>query len=596
MPVQLDIAGNFAKGADAMIKGRLARQIERDNDLTLADKADKLGGRRDAIRQVEDLYGMQPYDFDQFGSFQTNQDPMLTKLQNWWMQRRSLRGNGRSAQPPTDYAGGVATAPIAGDEFVYKDGGAIPRRMAEGGDVVDENEMIRRRAAANRARTPGSVMNATETAIPAAPGMLERGAGLLRRGVNAAGRVAALPALVSTAIDTANTPTEDYRKRFGMETNDPSLLGDLGVRTLGAASDLGNALTFGQAGKLYRDKQQPAAAIPTPAQEAAQPSPPPATPTTPDEAIAVKAKADGAKMLQQAEAQSAPPGAIDFSKVNVPPSEIPNMPVKDWVQYRARYVRDAMLQGKTGQEAQAEVTKMQQQGFLDYANQALMHLQGGNPLAAASSLRAAYQYFPNGSDVKIGATKGKDGNPVLVGMGHNEDTGAPIGHPMVINPERLSVMIQNFADPKAFTAWTKDWRDEEFKNREYQEIKKPEAQGRLDYQNRMATAAERQASAAELRATRTGAGGGMKQADYDRAYAQFMKSQELTSLQDPEKAQHLASVMAMTYAKSPPGTPYPTVLNLVMMAAKQGKLPLLERQLAGMAQPAPAEEADTGDE
>lgn len=605
MTVQLDIAGNFAKGADVMMKRRLVQQQERMNDLTLAGEADKLGGRRDAIRQVEDLYGMQPYNFDQYGPLQTNQDPMLTKLQNWWMQRRALRGSGRSAQPPTgyvgipgvsDFAGGAAPSPDTPD-YGMADGGkvrAIPR-MAEGGDVASEDEMIRRRAAAARARTPGAVINATETAVPATPGMMARGAGLLRSGVNAVGKLAALPALISTGVDTAGTSTEDYRKRFALETNDPSFLGDIGVRALGAASDLGNALTFGQAGKLYRDKQQ---AIPaTPDQAAAQPAPPPETPKTPDEAIAIKAKDDGARMVAQAEAQNAPPGAIDFSKVNVPPNEIPNMPVKDWVQYRARYVRDAMLQGKSGQEAQAEVTKMQQQGFLDYANQALMHLQSGNPLAAASALRAAYQYFPNGTDVKLGATKGKDGNPVIVGMGSNEETGQPVGHPMVINSERLSTMIANFSDPKAFTAWTKDWRDEEFRNKKYQEVEKPEAQGRISYQNRMATAAERQASAAELRAERTGMGaGGMKQADYDRAYAQFMKSQELTSLQNPEKAQHLASVMAMTYAKSPPGTPYPTVLNLVMMADKQGKLPLLERQLAGMAQPAPAGETDTGAE
>ena len=95
-------------------------------------------------------------------------------------------------------------------------------------------------------------------------------------------------------------------------------------------------------------------------------------------------------MVQQAEAENAPPGAIDFSKVNVPPSEIPSMPVRDWVEYRARAVRNAMLQGANPTEAHQQVTQLQMNGFRDYAQQALMHLEGGNPLAAASALRAAY--------------------------------------------------------------------------------------------------------------------------------------------------------------------------------------------------------------
>lgn len=97
----------------------------------------------------------------------------------------------------------------------------------------------------------------------------------LRRAAGTVGRFAAPVALADTAIKTARTPTEAYRKRFGLETNDPSFIGDLGVRALGAASDLGNFLTGGIAGDaLFRDKRAPRAA---PVQQPQQPKE--ATPT-----------------------------------------------------------------------------------------------------------------------------------------------------------------------------------------------------------------------------------------------------------------------------------------------------------------------------
>lgn len=86
---------------------------------------------------------------------------------------------------------------------------------------------------------------------------------------SAAGKAGVAGALGMTAYDTATTPTEDYRTRFGMETDDPSLGGDLVARGLGAASDLGNTLTFGAASSLFRDKQKARADAPAKAAEAA---------------------------------------------------------------------------------------------------------------------------------------------------------------------------------------------------------------------------------------------------------------------------------------------------------------------------------------
>ena len=67
--------------------------------------------------------------------------------------------------------------------------------------------------------------------------------------------------LAATGFDVADTPTEQYRERFGMGDYNPNDSGgvrvakDLGTRTLGAASDLGNAMTLGLAGMFYRDRQ-----------------------------------------------------------------------------------------------------------------------------------------------------------------------------------------------------------------------------------------------------------------------------------------------------------------------------------------------------
>lgn len=89
----------------------------------------------------------------------------------------------------------------------------------------------------------------------------------LRQGINRAantglGKLGTVGALASTGFAVADTPTEQYRERFGLgdynpeDSNGMLFAKDFGVRALGAASDLGNAMTLGQAGRLYADKQR----------------------------------------------------------------------------------------------------------------------------------------------------------------------------------------------------------------------------------------------------------------------------------------------------------------------------------------------------
>src|SRR5690606_14615346 len=120
-----------------------------------------------------------------------------------------------------------------------------------------------REASARTARMPGATDPApARTALKTTekPGMARRAAAgatrLARRAANSPlGRAGVAGAGIGAALTGFDTPTEQYRERFGMETDDPSLAGDLTARTLGVASDLGNALTLGFAGRFYRDLQ-----------------------------------------------------------------------------------------------------------------------------------------------------------------------------------------------------------------------------------------------------------------------------------------------------------------------------------------------------
>lgn len=140
-----------------------------------------------------------------------------------------------------------------------------------------------------------------------------------------ASKLGAFGALATTAADTATTPTEQYRERFGLGAYNPDdsngilFAKDLGVRALGAASDLGNNMTLGLSGKYYRDKQRidqenhsatPASTTPPPVSKQ---QPDPTKAPDPAAQAAEKAKADAAA---KAAAITTPPPTTDLSQQN----------------------------------------------------------------------------------------------------------------------------------------------------------------------------------------------------------------------------------------------------------------------------------------
>lgn len=161
-------------------------------------------------------------------------------------------------------------------ELFFANGGLVPsaypsaddiRRAQQnrvGGPQMRDVTPINRQLPAT-STTPSAI--SSPSASPSNPAPTQGGGfgGGIRNFVNNSKLVKGVGYLgaASSLFANAATPSEDYRERFGLGDQSPEDLGtakgfakDFGVRALGYASDLGNALTFGQAGRFYADKQR----------------------------------------------------------------------------------------------------------------------------------------------------------------------------------------------------------------------------------------------------------------------------------------------------------------------------------------------------
>ena len=468
---------------------------------------------------------------------------------------------------------GMSENPMQGVQTDQNTGYMKPVGYADGGEIERRNQANRaawERKNQARGMSPKQIAErdfleksrprrALDTVMGRNPG--SGGAARVGRAVRTGVRRAVPLSMAVSAHETYNTPTEDYRTRFGMEPDeDPSLMGDIGVRALGAISDMGNTMTFGQAGRFYRDKQGKPAPVSgqkraAPDQEAAVEEqvvadPPPVN--------AGKGSARGSALPTQGGGQFVGPtqpemAGAEIGNIDIMPDEMPSMSVGDWQEYRAKTVPRLIRMGASLDEADAQVTRMQHAGFQRYAGQAASMLAANNLKGAARSLKAAYQYFPNGVDVKFGFQNGH-----LVALGMNEETGEPTGKPQVVTQEYIAAVRMNLDTPEKYVAWTKDLRDEAFREREYKEVTKHSAQGDLDYQNRMATVAERNADTSEMRAIAYGMGqgdgGGMTNTEFAASEKVFRERLELMGAMGDELARdasQLTSIMSQLRARLP---------------------------------------------
>lgn len=390
-----------------------------------------------------------------------------------------------------------------------------------------------------------------------------RGSGDLGRlsqgGKMATGKaLGALGALGATALDAGGTPTEDYVTRFGgnPDTYEPSFLKDVGVRTLGAASDLGGQaldLAAGVTGlpigteDLYRDKQgKKQAALPvekpteTKPRDTTRPAPGSggyrgrsssskrvALPDTPEEA----AKAPD------------PLAGVDISKMRA--EDLPNFSATDWTKFRAASVRALTLRGVPIGEAMdtvdQQVIGMQIRGMSNFANQAMIRMVNGDLEGAQPFIRAAFQYVPSTTDVKTVVHNGH-----IIAMGYDEDTGEPVGQPFVVNPETLSAVLKQFSAPGAFAEWAQDRRD--FRLREQ------EAQARADFMANQNEIGMTRASADLLGEIVGGGASAPKPGDIERPTGTFAEATQMIiddlGIEDADAPQVIAAVMGMMYRRA----------------------------------------------
>jgi len=464
----------------------------------------------------------------------------------------------------------IASAGVVPQEYqdgglAYSPGRATPAPGYQAGGAVEaelaarnlSNRAAYETARAERAMSPSQI---AERNAPR-PGRLRRGAQAVRRAVGsgkvggALGGAAALGTIIETnpweevggEFGSGYTPTEEYRERMGLQPSQregiPRLLEDVAIRGAGVLGDIGNRLTgglAGRAGEAINAYEPPATAVPAEVE----------APVTVEDEIARVATDKGIEQAAEAEVQNAPPGDFDFSKSDIQLHEIPQMTVNDWMNYRSEAVIGLMEQGMTGQEAHESVNLEQQQGTLNYLAQAQQSLAVGDRRSASLALYAAYQHFPNGTSLKFGtATSPETGEQMLLATGIDQETGDPIGQPTAITQESLAALRANIEDPKNFLSWTKDWRDEAFQRQIYEEVEKPAAESRAQYERDVGAGnlLRGQADVLYQQSRARGGRGGRSEADEDRANTAFLKATEELAFNNPADARALVSVMSQLF-------------------------------------------------
>lgn len=202
-----------------------------------------------------------------------------------------------------------------------------------------------------------------------------------KAGVNAAGKVglravgkalsAPVVATGSALYDNATTNVEDYAKRFGVDAHGPN--GEpmgfgkyAGLRALGFASDLGNALTFGLAGNTFKDKQ--------------------------DAGTTVAHKLGVNKLVEQQQKQQAKPEAATQQP----------QPQKAAATQPAQSLRQAATQQP--QQQIANPSRDPSQGTVNVTRDPVT----GTPTFSGSNVREGFAY--SGNTKRLRGLQGKDGN------------------------------------------------------------------------------------------------------------------------------------------------------------------------------------------
>lgn len=305
------------------------------------------------------------------------------------------------------------------------------------------------------------------------------------------------------------------------------------------------------------------------------------TPTTPEGAAigAATNEPEPAENVSQRAIETAKEDTIenfDYKLLvdqGVRPEELPSMTTADWTGYRERMTTGAIMRGMEPTEAHQmvdqRITDSQMTGFNREAKKAMLYLQSGQAREASMALRQAYQYFPNGVTVKFGTMPDpKTGQPVIVTIASDEETGEPTGQPMIITVDRLSTMVENMSNPDAFRSWTKDGRDLQMEINKLQSVD--------DYRQGSLGISQQNADTNRIDALTGGAsGGGMTHSQRTASSKLYMtEMKEKGFMEDSDLAENPRMVEglvgAMLRLEMGTGLPQGIVVEEVMAAYGEG--------------------------
>lgn len=276
------------------------------------------------------------------------------------------------------------------------------------------------------------------------------GAGLLRRGAGALGRAAAIGGIVGAGAG-------GIRGALETETTGDGFWSDVGQRAVGAGKGVVAGVLDPIGAIMGSDEAAPEAApeaIPTgssgPTRRYSR-----RNPSAPAAGPGASAAAPTAVPETAAPAEANPLANFDISKVSA--EQIPNFSNKDWESFREENIQELVANGMSYAEAWDKVDQQtiatQRRGFLHFASQADALLKHGDKRGAAAAVRAAFQYMPSTTDLKVGEYNGH-----VVAFGVDEETGEQVGSPMVITPDLLQQVQMNFANPQVWAEYAQDRR------------------------------------------------------------------------------------------------------------------------------------------
>ena len=590
--------GGFVEGLQGGMKFRQdskrAKKLDRLLDQEGRKQAMALEGQQNDINNVRAAKGLSPRDFSTFGA---DPDPYDFKLGDFFKPRKLWQNFKQNA----GFGGSTEqNSPVVQNEAAIEDftAGADASSLGMQGSSDDMNRNLAADGGVVRMANGGSISTARTAAnTPGWRGAIPRyvaqqgGARNLLNNSKLAKGGGALAAGMAINDQLDEDYDERMNERFGDwgwggEDDGEASLGGAAEfftkRALGFASDLGDKLTMGQASRFYRDEDSPERAAIAASDVGAQPAQEEQAPTDIGELPTMEVRGTPPEAPQRAIDESFGGPAEMANAPITNPTEMPTMNTEEWVAYRAASVENMLLRGATLPEAHDAITGMQQKGFLNYGTQALQLLAAGDPLRASMALKAAYQYFPNGADVSFGITKDKSGQPALIAMGKDEQTGEPIPQgTMLLTGERLAVMMENMTNPDAFRSWTKDWREFEQELREYYEVEKPTAQSEASYRDRMGRAALNRSEADLYAAQNTGVGG-LKQSDIDRGLSAIEEilgdAALMREIPEPD-LDYLSEVAALVYQHQP-GNSTATIRS-ILSAYREGGTAAVDQLIRG---------------